>query len=104
VIISCLLTHAIRAPSATTGAATSISSSPPAGVLAYPPTRKVDVVDDYFGRKVADPYRWLEELDSPDTVAWVAAENKITFGYLEQLPVLRKYWIWDELIRLRNFR
>jgi hypothetical protein len=54
--------------------------------LAYPATRAGDVVDDYFGRKVADPYRWLENLDSADTAAWVTAQNKLTFGYLETLP------------------
>jgi prolyl oligopeptidase len=54
--------------------------------LAYPATRAGDVVDDYFGRKVADPYRWLEDLDSADTAAWVAAQNKVTFGYLDSLP------------------
>ena len=60
----------------------------------------VDVVDDYFGRKVADPYRWLENLDSPDTAAWVAAENKVTFAYLDKLPdrdAIRKRLtaLWD---------
>jgi len=67
-----------------------IADQPPAAAgataLSYPPTRTVDVVDDYFGRKIADPYRWLENLDSPETAAWVAAENKVTFGYLEKLP------------------
>ena len=52
------------------------------GALAYPPTRAGDVVDDYFGRKVADPYRWLEDLESADTAAWVTAQNKVTFAYL----------------------
>jgi len=69
-------------------------------MLAYPATRKVDVVEDYFGRKVADPYRWLEDLESPETAAWVAAENKVTFGYLEKLPqreAIRKRLteLWD---------
>ena len=54
--------------------------------LAYPATRAGDLVDDYFGRKVADPYRWLENLDSADTAAWVTAQNTVTFGYLETLP------------------
>ncbi|MGH7605828.1 MAG: prolyl oligopeptidase family serine peptidase [Gemmatimonadales bacterium] len=54
--------------------------------LAYPPTRKGDVVDDYHGTLVADPYRWLEDVDSPETVAWVEAQNRVTFGYLEQIP------------------
>src|SRR5262249_24518466 len=54
--------------------------------LTYPETRKVDQVDDYFGTKVADPYRWLEDDNSADTAAWVAAENKVTFAYLEKIP------------------
>ena len=57
-----------------------------AQTLMYPPTRKSDVVDDYHGTKVADPYRWLEDVDSPDTRSWVEAENRVTFAYLEQIP------------------
>ena len=53
--------------------------------LNYPETRKVDQVDDYFGTKVADPYRWLEDDNSADTAAWVAAQNKVTFAYLEKI-------------------
>ncbi|HLZ46931.1 MAG TPA: prolyl oligopeptidase family serine peptidase [Gemmatimonadales bacterium] len=54
--------------------------------ITYPAARKDDVVDDYHGTRVADPYRWLEDVDSPETRAWVEAENRVTFGYLEQLP------------------
>src|ERR1039458_6015246 len=54
--------------------------------LNYPQTRKGDQVDDYHGVKVADPYRWLEDDRSAETAAWVEAENKVTFGYLEQIP------------------
>src|SRR5947209_1246799 len=54
--------------------------------LDYPKPPKGDVVDDYFGTKVADPYRWMEDLDSPEVKQWVDAENKITFAYLEQIP------------------
>ena len=54
--------------------------------VTYPLARKGDVVDDYHGTKVADPYRWLEDVDSPDTRNWVEAENRVTFAYLEQIP------------------
>jgi prolyl oligopeptidase len=57
-----------------------------APAFAYPDTPRGEVVDDYHGTKVADPYRWLEDADSADTAAWVAAQNKVTFGYLESIP------------------
>src|SRR5216684_6375596 len=54
--------------------------------LAYPETKKVDVVDTYFGTTVPDPYRWLADDNAPEVAAWVEAENKVTFGYLEKIP------------------
>ncbi|PMU29992.1 S9 family peptidase, partial [Pseudomonas sp. FW305-47B] len=51
-----------------------------------PQTRKDNRVDDYFGTKVPDPYRWLEDDNSAETAKWVEAENKVTFGYLEKIP------------------
>mgnify|MGYP003348051723 CR=1 FL=1 len=58
--------------------------------LTYPATRKADVVDDYFGTKVADPYRWLEDDNAPETKAWVEAQNKVTFAYLAAIPEREK--------------
>jgi prolyl oligopeptidase len=52
----------------------------------YPKTRKGDQVDVYHGVTVADPYRWLEDDNSPETAAWVKAQNALTFGYLEKIP------------------
>ncbi|HXH68954.1 MAG TPA: prolyl oligopeptidase family serine peptidase [Pyrinomonadaceae bacterium] len=52
----------------------------------YPKTKKVEQTDDYHGTKVSDPYRWLEDDNSAETKAWVEAQNKITFGYLNQIP------------------
>ena len=54
--------------------------------LNYPNTRKADQTDNYHGIEVADPYRWLEDPNSEETAAWVKAQNKVTFGYLNQLP------------------
>ena len=48
-----------------------------------------DHVDTYHGVQVADPYRWLEDDNSPETAAWVEAQNKVTFGYLDRIPYRR---------------
>ena len=55
-------------------------------MLQYPEAKKLDQVDDFFGRTIADPYRWLEDSDSPETRAWIEAENRVTFGYLGTIP------------------
>ncbi len=57
-----------------------------AQTLAYPQTAKVSQTDAYFGVNVADPYRWLEDDNSPETAKWVEEQNKLTFGYLEKIP------------------
>jgi prolyl oligopeptidase len=67
----------------------------------YPVARKSDQVDDYHGTKVADPYRWLEDLDSAETAKWVAAENKLTFDFLNSIP--RRAAIKERLTRLWNY-
>jgi prolyl oligopeptidase len=69
--------------------------------LTYPQARHSDQVDDYHGTKVADPYRWLEDTDSAETHAWVEAENKLTFGYLDQIPYRQA--IHDRLTKLWNY-
>ncbi|ALW83829.1 prolyl endopeptidase [Hymenobacter sedentarius] len=58
----------------------------PIKTLPYPQTKKVDTVTTYFGTKVADPYRWLENDQAPDTKNWVQEENKVTQNYLAQIP------------------
>lgn len=58
----------------------------PAKSVAYPKTAKVGQTDDYHGTKVEDPYRWLEDDRSKETEAWVAEQNKVTFGYLDKIP------------------
>src|SRR5947207_2712872 len=53
----------------------------------YPPTMKGNVTDDYFGTKVADPYRWMEDLDSKEVADWVVAQNDVTNRELAALPM-----------------
>ncbi len=52
----------------------------------YPATKTVDQADNYFGTKVADPYRWMEDVDAADTKTWVEAENRVTFDFLAKIP------------------
>ena len=54
--------------------------------IQYPETKKGETVDVYFDTKVNDPYRWLEDDKSAETGAWVQAENKVTYGYLDKIP------------------
>lgn len=58
----------------------------PMADLEYPVAKKVDTADTYFGQEIKDPYRWLEDDRSEETEQWVAAENKLTFGYLANIP------------------
>ena len=58
--------------------------------LSYPKARKDATVDNYFGTKVADPYRWLENDTSAETARWVEAENAVTNAYLQKLPMRSK--------------
>ncbi len=71
---------------AVTAAMAMLSAQPQAQTLTYPQAKKVDQVDSFFGTKVADPYRWLEDSDAPNTRAWIDAENKVTFDYLSKIP------------------
>src|SRR6185369_29227 len=67
----------------------------------YPVARKGEQIDDYHGVKVADPYRWLEDLDSEETRTWVEAENKLSFAFLEAIPARAS--IKERLTKLWNF-
>ena len=58
--------------------------------IRYPETKKVSQVDDYFGTKVSDPYRWLEDDNSEETKEWVKAENKVAGQYLSSIPFREK--------------
>lgn len=61
-----------------------------AQTIQYPRTEKINVVDDYFGVKIEDPYRWLENDTSSQTAAWVEAQNKVTNAYLSKIPFRAK--------------
>jgi prolyl oligopeptidase len=87
----------VAAP-ASAPAASSVAAAPP---LAYPDTRRVDQTDVYHGNTVADPYRWLEDTDSPETEAWVEAQNRVTFGFLEGIPERER--IRERLTQLWNY-
>jgi prolyl oligopeptidase len=56
------------------------------GQVTYPKTQKIDHVDDYFGTRVGDPFRWLEDDTASAVKDWVRAQNAVTFGYLEKIP------------------
>src|SRR2546427_2500852 len=73
----------------------------PAQTLQYPAARKSDVVDDYHGTRVPDPYRWLEDPDSPESRAWIEAENRLTAAYLAEVPA--RATIRQRLTQLWNY-
>ena len=54
-------------------------------IVTYPLTRTVNQVDDYFGRKVSDPYRWLEDLDSEEVLDWAHSQQDVTQKYLDKI-------------------
>ncbi len=79
------------------------TSAAPAGAqaLQYPAARKSDVVDDYHGTRVPDPYRWLEDPDSPESRAWIEAQNRLTAAYLAEIPA--RSTIRERLTKLWNY-
>ncbi|MDB6108657.1 MAG: prolyl oligopeptidase [Pedosphaera sp.] len=69
--------------------------------MIYPVTEKTNQVDNYHGTQVPDPYRWLEDDNAPATKAWVEAQNKVTFGFLEKIP--ERLPIKERLTQLWNY-
>lgn len=72
--------------------------------IKYPPTTKGEVLDVYFGTKVSDPYRWLEDDRSEETGNWVKEQNKVTYDYLDKIPFrntlkarLEKLWNYEKI-------
>ncbi|MBC1236645.1 prolyl oligopeptidase family protein [Nostoc sp. 2RC] len=71
--------------------------------LTYPSSHKSNQIDSYHGTVVTDPYRWLENPDSPETRAWIESQNQVTFGYLGEIPAretikqrLTKLWDYEK--------
>ena len=77
------------------------SMSTPSAALTYPDSPKGNQIDTYHGITVPDPYRWLEDPQSPDSRQWIEAQNQVTFGYLEDLP--RRDEINQRLTQLWNY-
>jgi prolyl oligopeptidase len=73
----------------------------PQPTLNYPSARTVEQADDYFGTRVPDPYRWMEDVDSPEVKAWVDQENALTRSYLDQVPA--REVIRDRILHLNRF-
>ncbi|MEL6897383.1 MAG: S9 family peptidase, partial [Planctomycetota bacterium] len=78
------------------------ADDPGTTALKYPTTRAGETVDDYHGTKVADPYRWLEDVESEETGKWVAAQNNVTRSYLDVLPTRQGHV--DALTELWNYQ
>src|SRR5262245_59170719 len=69
--------------------------------IVYPESKKVEVVEQFFGNRVVDPYRWLEDETSPEVKAWVDAQNTLTFAYLDKIPFREK--LKARLMQLQNY-
>lgn len=72
--------------------------------LKYPETKKIDHTDEYWGEKMADPYRWLEDDNAEETKDWVKAQNLVSIGYLDQIPFrdqirerLEEVWDYEKI-------
>ncbi|MGN6453498.1 MAG: prolyl oligopeptidase family serine peptidase [Steroidobacteraceae bacterium] len=78
-----------------------VGVSPVPKTIVYPVTARVSVSDSYFGTKVADPYRWLENLDSPEVQAWVKSQNDISRPRLAELPA--RPWLKARLTQLWSY-
>ena len=88
VVLASLSAAALPLAACRTQSSMNITDAQPAraAAIAYPSPERGDVVDDYHGTKVADPYRGLEDPDSAPTVAWIEAENALTRAYIDAVP------------------
>ncbi|CAN5172103.1 prolyl oligopeptidase family serine peptidase [soil metagenome] len=77
-----------------------LSGPAPAPALDYPDALRGEVIDTLHGVAVPDPYRWLEDIDSPEAAGWIAAQNAVTDAYMETVPAreairARLEALWD---------
>ena len=84
VVRSVIMTIAIATPGA-------VAAQRQQTKIAYPPTKTISHVDDYFGRKIADPYRWMEDLNATEVAQWVKAQNGVTEKFLATLPMRERF-------------
>ena len=70
--------------------------------IEYPEARVSDQVDDYFGTLVPDPYRWLEDVDSDETIEWIAAQNDLWEGFIEDIP--HREWIRERFEDIYDYQ
>ena len=78
-----------------------VGMPPVAKTIVYPVTARIEVSDSYFGTKVTDPYRWLENVDSPEVQAWVRSQNALSEPRLAELPA--REWIKARLAQLWDY-
>ena len=93
-----VVTWALQVPSLTAFAQAPATAE---ASITYPSTQTVDVVDEYHGRKIKDPFRWLEDTESAETAAWVKAQNEVTQEYLQSIP--ERAAMRDRLEELWNY-
>lgn len=84
-LLAPVVTAALAACAQTPSAPANSSAATPTSPMTYPQSRTVDQFDDYHGERVADPYRWLEDIDSADTLAWIEAQNRVTDAHLADI-------------------
>ncbi|HET7588523.1 MAG TPA: prolyl oligopeptidase family serine peptidase [Gammaproteobacteria bacterium] len=96
-----LLAVTVAGCASTFASRTNTNTNVAKATMNYPEARRSDHVDTYFGTEVHDPYRWMEDVDSPEVQQWVAAENAVTQPYLDQLA--GQDWLKQRLTELWQY-
>ncbi len=100
-VAACLVWGSLGIGLASGGSVGGAASGPHDPEIIYPPALRSDHVDVYHGVSVTDPYRWMEDIDSPATKAWVQAEERLTRAFLSTIPGRQR--IVDRLTKLWNY-